>query len=80
MKVGSLNVGVRSFTQTSHGPNGKRVQMTEIFVRMGDTVIASRITRGKWDERQALQEFKRFPERFPPREGWTKETVKAIAA
>lgn len=77
MMIGKLNVGVSIFTQ--RGPIRNKV-LTTIFVRMGKEVIAERTIPGKWNEAQALMEFKRFPDRFQPRPTFSAATLKAIAA
>lgn len=57
-----------------------KMPLTEMQVRMGNTVIASRTSAGAWDEVNALKELRRFPERFKLEEGWTLEQLKAVAA
>jgi hypothetical protein len=77
MLIGKLNCGVNSFIQ--RGPHAKKT-LTQIFVRMGDEVIAERTIPGKWNAFQALTEFRRFPDRFTPRPNFTAATLKQIAA
>ena len=77
-KIGTLNVGTRTFTSRTSGPNGRKRVLTTIFVRMGDMVVAERTIPGKWDNAAALTEFRRFPERFTA-EGWTREQLVAVA-
>jgi hypothetical protein len=77
MKIGTLNVITRTFTERAIN---RKKTLTEILIRMGDTVIADRTIPGAWDQKAALTEFKRFPERFKPRDGYTTEVLKAIAA
>jgi len=79
-KIGTLNVGTRTFTQRTAGPNGVKRTLSQIFVRMGDTVIADRVIPGRWTEEAALKEFKRFPARFAPRAPFNAATVAAVAA
>lgn len=77
MMIGKLNVGVSVFTQRNG--NVKKT-LTTIYVRMGKEVIADRIIPGKWDEVQALKEFKRFPDRFTKRATYAALDLKAVAA
>ena len=79
-KIGTLNVGTRVYTERTAGPNGRKRVLTQVFVRMGNTVVADRVIPGKWDDAAALGEFKRFPERFKPRGTFNAATLKAIAA
>lgn len=57
-----------------------KMPLTEMKVRMGNDVIATRTSAGTWGEADALKELKRFPERFKLEEGWTLEMLKAVAA
>ncbi len=76
MLIGKLNVGVSTFTQRNG--NVKKT-LTTIYVRMGKEVIAERTIPGKWNEVQALREFRRFPDRFTKRPTCTLD-LKALAA
>jgi hypothetical protein len=72
MLVGKLNVVVVFRTE------GVK-QYTDVQVRMGDVVMATRTLSGRFGQTNALKEFKRFPEKFKP-VGCELSTVKAIAA
>jgi len=81
MKIGSsLNVVVRVNTIHTAGPNGRRKTLSTLIVRMDGTPIADRVISGKWDANSALVEFRKFPNRFTGRTGFTPETLKAVAA
>lgn len=43
---------------------------TNITIRFGDTVVAAATLGGKYNEAQALGEFKRNPHRFTKHTGW----------
>lgn len=77
MMIGKLNVATRTFTQ--RGPHTMKT-LTTIFVRMGKEVIAERTIPGRWNEAQALVEFKRFPARFTKRPTYAALDLKSIAA
>lgn len=78
MMIGKLNVGVSTFTQ--RGVNGNKKVLTTIYVRMGKEVVAERTIPGRWNEAQALTEFKRFPDRFTKRPTYAALDLKGIAA
>ena len=78
MLIGKLNVGVS--VRTQRVPSGQRKTLSTIFIHMGEMVVAERTIPARWNEAQALAEFKRFPDRFIPRDGFTPATVKAMAA
>jgi hypothetical protein len=59
-----LNVVVRYEDQRREGPNGRKVRLSNISIRVGDTIIARRVIPGMWSQRAALVEFRRFPDRF----------------
>ncbi len=70
-----LNVACRNFTN-----KGSKKPLTEMQVRMGELVIATRTSSGKWSEADALKELRRFPERFKLEGEWTLEQLKAVVA
>lgn len=59
-----LNVVVRYEDQRREGPNGRKVRLTNISIRVGETIIARRVIPGMWSQSAALKEFRRFPETF----------------
>lgn len=78
MLIGKLNCGVSVFTQ--RGPNNTKKVLTTVYVRMGSEVIAERTIPGKWNEYQALMEFKRFPKRFTQRAEYKSLDLEKVAA
>jgi len=77
MMLGKLNVAVRTFTQ--RGPHITKV-LTEVLIRMGEMPIADRIIPGRWNQAQALKEFRRFPDRFRPCGDFDRAKLNAVAA
>jgi hypothetical protein len=80
MLIGKLNVGVSVFTTRTPGPNAVKRTLSTIYVRMGKEVIAERTIPGRWNEAQAMTEFKRFPDRFTKRPDYAALDLKSIAA
>jgi hypothetical protein len=75
MLIGKLNVVCKTYTA-----KGTKKPLTDMTVRMGNMVIATRTSAGKWTEADALKELKRFPERFKLADGWNLDQLKAVAA
>lgn len=64
-------------------PKGnKKIPVSTIYAKMGSTIIASRAIPGRWTEQQALEEFRKAPERFNPKnkEVYTPEILRRLAA
>lgn len=80
MKIGKLNVVVRWKQFTTGGPQGRLYRYTHVIVRMGDEPFATGRLVGKLSQEEAIDEFKRNPNKFKAVEGITTEMVKAIAA
>ncbi len=62
MQANKLNVVVAY--KVERKAFAKPQTLTEIKVRLGEEVVASRTIPGRWSQKQALGEFKRFPTRF----------------
>jgi hypothetical protein len=74
-----LNVVVRYEDQRREGPNGRKVRLSNISIRVGDMVIARRVIPGTWSQRAALVEFRRFPGTFTRTEEAAALDLKACA-
>jgi hypothetical protein len=63
-------------------PKGnKKFPVSTIFVKMGNTIIASRTTPGRYTEEQALVEFRKQPHLFKPKgEPYTLDILRRLAA
>ena len=59
----------------------KKFPISTIFVKMGDTIIATRVTPGKYTEEQAHAEFRKQPHLFKPKgEPYTVDILRRLAA
>jgi hypothetical protein len=59
----------------------KKLPISTIFAKMGATVIATRITPGRYTEEQALAEFRKQPHLFKPKgEPYTVDILRRLAA
>jgi phage gp37-like protein len=76
MMIGKLAMVVNTRVERK---GTRKVVLSDIEARMGDQVIATRTIPGEWTPEQARKEFRRFPDRFVPNEGVTKEFVRAVA-
>jgi hypothetical protein len=73
---GKLNFKVSILT-----PKGKKLPVSLISVRMGDTVIARRTIPMAWTEAEALIEFRKQPHLFKPAcEPYTVDILRRLAA
>lgn len=50
--------------QFSQKPQGRKTYLSDITIQAGNLVIGTRTIPGLWDEKQALKEYYRFPQRF----------------
>ena len=79
--LGKLNVVVVNGFNRTEGPHGVvKKPYTDISIRLGEQVIATRKAGGTYNQGQALTEFKRFPERFTPQGETKMDTLMALAA
>lgn len=77
MLIGKLNAKVSPYTERA---NSRKRTLTTINVCLGTEVICTRTIPGNWDEKQALTEFRRFPERFTKTEKYAALDLKTVAA
>jgi hypothetical protein len=77
MLIGKLNMWINVRVENK---NGRKMTLTDCFVRLGDKPVARRTIPGKWNEQQALTEFKRFPDRFTSMGTLDATQIKALAA
>jgi hypothetical protein len=63
-------------------PKGnKKIPVSTIYAKMGATIIASRVTPGKYTEAQALVEFRKQPHLWTPKgEPYTVDILRRLAA
>lgn len=77
MMLGKLNMWCNVRVEWQ---NGRKMTLTDCFVRLGDKAVARRTIPGTWNTQNSLVEFKRFPERFKPCSTLDEATIKALAA
>jgi len=59
----------------------RKLPISTIFVRMGVTVIATRVTPGAYTEAEARIEFRKQPHLFKPKgEPYTVDIIRRLAA
>ena len=75
---GKLNF---SILVTKNQKGKKNLPLSTIFVKMGDTIIATRVTPGRYTEAEALIEFRKQPHLFKPKgEPYTLDILRRLAA